>query len=252
MPPTLLLVHGAWHCSKHFEPLIEVLNSHGYKTVGVDCPSTNETQTRATLQDDSDAVRSAILRELKNADVLVVAHSYGGLPASDATRGLSKTARSASGHATSVVGIAYICAAVLPAGISFLTALGGEPAALHDLSANDGFVRVADPGPGYYFYNDMPKDEAMRWASMLRPQSWAAVTDGIVQFEACTEIPAHYLFCSEDQALTIEIQRNMVATAETRSGKTFRTEELESSHSPFLSMPKRTAEFLRRSTGEQC
>lgn len=252
MPPTLVLVHGAWHCSKHFEPLTKVLNAHGYKTICVDCPSTNDTQTRATLQDDCEAVRSAILRELKTADVLVVAHSYGGLPASDATQGLSQAARSASGHATSVVGIAYICAAVLPAGISFLTALGGSPAPLHDLSADDGFVRVADPGPEHYFYNDLPKDEARHWASMLRPQYWAATRDGIVQFEACTEIPVHYLLCSKDQALSVEIQSTLVLQAEKRSRKAFRTEELDSSHSPFLSMPEKTAGFVRRSAGENC
>lgn len=252
MPPTLVLVHGAWHCPKHFEPLIKVLSSHSYKAVGVDCPSTNDTQTQSTFEDDCDAIRSAVLNELEVADVLVVAHSYGGAPASSALQGLSPAARSASGHTTSVVGIAYICAAVLPAGISFLDALGGKAMAIHDLSAYDGFVRVGEPGPEHYFYNDMRGFEAMHWASWLRPQSWAAVRDGVVGFEAYMEIPAHYLYCTKDQAINVEVQKIMVAQAETKSGKAFRTEELDSSHSPFLSMPEKTAEFLGRCAGEKC
>lgn len=252
MPPTLVLVHGAWHSTKHFEPLVKVLNSHGYKTIGVNLPSVNDTQTRSTFEDDCETVRSAVLSELNTADVLVAAHSYGGAPASSALQGLSPAARSASGHATSVIGIAYICAAVLPAGITFLDALGGKPVAIHDLSANDGFVRVAEPGPGHYFYNDMQSSEAEHWASLLRPHSWISVTDGIVKFEPYTEIPAHYLFCSKDQAIPLQGQKGMVAQAEAKSGKAFRTEELDVSHSPFLSMPDKTAEFLRRSAGEDC
>jgi pimeloyl-ACP methyl ester carboxylesterase len=252
MPPTLVLVHGAWHSPKHFEPLTQVLTSHGYRTIGVDCPSTNDTQTRSTFEDDCEAVRSAVLKELATADVLVVAHSYGGAPASSALRDLSQTARSAAGQATSVIGIAYICAAVLPAGITFLDALGGNALAIHDLSADDGFVRVAEPGPAHYFYNDLQSSEATRWASLLRPQSWVAVTDGVVRFEPYTEIPAHYLFCSKDRAIPVEGQKGMVAQAEAKCGKAFRTEELDCSHSPFLSLPEETAEFLRRSAGEEC
>jgi pimeloyl-ACP methyl ester carboxylesterase len=251
MSPTLVLVHGAWHSPKHFEPLTKVLKSHGYKTIGVECPSTNDTQTRSTFEEDCEAVRSAILTELAAADVLVIAHSYGGAPASSALRDLSQTARSAAGHATSVVGIAYICAAVLPAGITFLDALGGKALAIHDLSADDGFVRVAEPGPAHYFYNDMSSSEVTHWASLLRPQSWIAVTDGVVNFEPYAEIPAYYLFCSKDQAIPVEGQKGMVAQAEAKSGKAFRTEELDCSHSPFLSLPEETAAFLRRSAGEK-
>ena len=252
MPPTLVLVHGAWHSPKHFEPTTKILVSHGYKVVGVDCPSTNNTRTLSTFEDDCEAVRSAVLRELDTADVLVAAHSYGGAVATSALQGLSSTARSGAGHATSVIGIAYICAAVLPAGITFLDAVGGKSLPIHDLSGDDGFVRVGAPGPEHYFYNDLSSSEAKHWVSLLRPQSWVAVTSGVVTSEACMEVPAHYLFCSKDQALAIEIQKGMVAGAEERSGKSFRTEELECSHSPFLSMPEETAEFLRRSAGEAC
>jgi len=252
MPPTLVLVHGAWHSSKHFEPLIKALTSHGYKSIGVDCPSTNDTQTPSTFEDDCGAVRSAVLQELETSDVLVVAHSYGGAVATSSLQGLSSASRSASGNVTSVIGIAYLCAAVPPAGTVFLDAVGGKALPIHDISADDGFVRVGPPGPEHYFYHDLPGSEARHWASLLRPQSWVAVTSGVVTSEAYAEIPAHYLFCSKDQAMPIEAQKAMVAQAETSSGKRFRTEELECSHSPFLSVPEETVGFLRRSAGEAC
>jgi pimeloyl-ACP methyl ester carboxylesterase len=251
--PTIVLVHGAWHSPEHFKPVIEVLESHNYKTAAVSCPSSSPTATAtpATFEDDCSAVRSVVLRELESADVLVVCHSYGGVPGSNALQGLSPPARAASNDTTSVTGIAYMCAAVLPAGITFLQAIGGQPLQIHDLSVHEGFARVGEPGPKYYFYNDLPDDEAKHWASLLRLHSWKTATDGFVEYEAYAEIPAHYLYCTLDQALELEAQKGMVAQAEARSGRAFRTEEVESSHSPFLSMPGRTAEFVRRSAGEE-
>jgi pimeloyl-ACP methyl ester carboxylesterase len=251
--PTLVLVHGAWHSPAHFKPLIEVLESHNYNVVAVTCPSSSRaaTATPATFEDDCEAVRSVVLRELDSANVLVVAHSYGGVPASNALKSLSPSARTASNHATSVTGIAYVCAAALPAGITFLQAIGGQPLQIHDLGANDGFARVGEPGPEYYFYNDLPDDEAKHWASLLGLHSWKTATHGVVEFEAYAEIPAHYLYCTKDQALELHVQKIMVAQAEAKSGRAFRTEELESSHSPFLSMPGKTADFIRRSAGEE-
>ena len=251
--PTVVLVHGAWHSPAHFKPLIEVLESHNYKTAAVSCPSSSPsaTATPATFEDDCEAVRSVVLRELDTANVLVVAHSYGGVPASNALQGLSPSSRAASDHTTSVAGIAYICAAALPTGITFLQAIGGQPLQIHDLSANDGFARVGEPGPEFYFYNDLPDDEAKHWASLLGLHSWKTATDGVVEFEAHAEIPPHYLYCTQDHALELAAQRMMVEQAEARTGRAFRTEELESSHSPFLSMPEKTADFIRRSAGEE-
>jgi pimeloyl-ACP methyl ester carboxylesterase len=232
------------------EPLANILESHGYKVVNVNCPSTNDTQTLSTFDDDCEAVRAAVLHELDTADVLMVPHSYGGTVTTNALEGLSSTSRSASGYATSVVGIAYLCAAVLPPGIAFLEPFGGKALPIHDLSANDGLVRVGPPGPQHYFYNDLSDSEAAHWASLLRPQSWIAVTNCIGKAEAYMEIPVHYLFCTKDQAIPFEGQKAMVAQAEARSGKKFRTEELDCAHSPFLSMLKETVEFVRRSAGE--
>jgi pimeloyl-ACP methyl ester carboxylesterase len=230
--------------------LANILESHGYKVVNVNCPSTNDTQTLSTFDDDCEAVRAAVLHELDTADVLMVPHSYGGTVTTNALEGLSSTSRSASGYATSVVGIAYLCAAVLPPGIAFLEPFGGKALPIHDLSANDGLVRVGPPGPQHYFYNDLSDSEAAHWASLLRPQSWIAVTNCIGKAEAYMEIPVHYLFCTKDQAIPFEGQKAMVAQAEARSGKKFRTEELDCAHSPFLSMLKETVEFVRRSAGE--
>ena len=80
--PSLVLVHGSWHSPKHYEPLVKVLEKQNFKCVPVSLPSTqSEDKSPATLSDDSSVVRKAVVGELDAGNnVVVIAHSYGGVP----------------------------------------------------------------------------------------------------------------------------------------------------------------------------
>lgn len=111
--PTLLLVHGAWHGSWFWEPLISELGEFDVRTV--DLPScTGGPDELGGLEDDAETVRAAIAGI--NGPVVVVAHSYGGLPVSEGVSG------TAGGQVTHLV---YLCAFMLDAGESLLAAAGG-------------------------------------------------------------------------------------------------------------------------------
>ena len=135
----LVLVHGSWHCPEHFGPLVEVLEGHGYKCVTVALPSTQSPELPpATLEDDTAAVRYAVMSELDQGNnVVVVAHSYGGTPANNALKDLDSKSRSSAGASTSVLALAFLCAIPYPANVSFVKGLGGKPAAIHDLRTED-------------------------------------------------------------------------------------------------------------------
>lgn len=62
-----------------------------------------------------------------------------------------------------------------------------------------------------------------------------------VTYVAYRDIPAAYLLCTKDQAIGIEFQRRIVEN----TGIT-ETEELDASHSPFLSRPEAVVRFIRR------
>lgn len=55
------------------------------------------------------------LLDVQGHDVIIFSHSYGGLPASAAARGLSKKERAAEGKATAVIGQIFL-ASILPRG----------------------------------------------------------------------------------------------------------------------------------------
>ena len=96
------------------------------------------------------------------------------------------------------------------------------------------------------FYNDLSDEEAQKWISKLNkhatqsfyaPATWAAWKN----------IPSTYLWCGLDNAVPPPGQDAFIS----QEGANFNVVKFENaSHSPFLSMPKETADVIRRAAGE--
>src|SRR5882757_9635660 len=80
-PPVVILVHGAWHGPWAWAGVRTLLDAEGIRSLAVDLPSKGATGSLGDLHDDAEVVRAAV--EAAGAPALVVAHSYGGLPASE-------------------------------------------------------------------------------------------------------------------------------------------------------------------------
>src|SRR5690349_6036941 len=113
--PAILLVHGAWHSSRCWDKVRAVLELRGRQVHAVNLPTVHAgNKASLDMYDDARAVRAAI--EEIGGPVVVVAHSYGGVPATQGAAGLP-----------TVVHIVYIAAFVLDQGESLLAAAGGVP-----------------------------------------------------------------------------------------------------------------------------
>ena len=93
------------------------------------------------------------------------------------------------------------------------------------------------------FYNDLSDDEARMWISKLNKQA----TQSLLQpatWAAWRHVPSSYLVCGKDNAIPAFLQDMMIA----QEGANFDVTRFEDcSHSPFLSRPEETAEFIRSS-----
>ena len=251
--PTIVAVHGAWHGPECWRPLAKVLQSHGYNVRAVALPSVVDegSQPPEDPRDDIAAVREAILAVLEEgSDVLVVPHSYGGIPTTSAVKGLDKESRQADGKQTSVVGLAPISAFIAREGEDLCTCQGLEPGERVDAYKIKGplnFTNVDDAANK--FYGDLSKGEADKWIAELRPMLRTALWTLKSEHSAHKHVPVHFLLCTEDQAFSAAAQRAVIKRLED-DGASVRVEEVKSSHSPFLSMPARTSDFIRRSAGE--
>lgn len=218
--PTLLFVHGAWHGSWCWDPLVALLGQQGWTTRSVDLPSVASGGRRCGLHDDAQVVRDAI-NDI-GRPVVVIAHSYGGMPVTEGAAGNPLVSH-----------IIYLAAFMLDEGRSVLDAVGGHLPPWWDV--HDDVVTAQQPRT--VFYNDLPEREAEQAAARLRPHSLAAFTDDLAA-AAWKTTPTTYVVCDCDQAIPPAAQIAMSAAATS-------VQHLRSGHSSYLSHRGDVAAIIR-------
>lgn len=247
--PTLVFVPGAWHSPSVWDKVTAILEPQGYKCITVTLPTTISDPTKS-FKDDFQAVRDAITSETSQKhDVVVVLHSYGGAVGVSAIKGLTPQKQETSttlaheetGH---VIGIAMMASGFGPSGVTFLEALGGKPPPAWELNYETGFADIVmDPRDG--LYHDLPEDEGNLWVSKLEKQSLKALTEGKeYTYSGWMDVPSWYLGTTADRALPFQAQQYFLQVAKD-AGADVTAREIDSSHSPMLSKPKETADFIR-------
>ncbi|KAH7024715.1 uncharacterized protein B0I36DRAFT_416281 [Microdochium trichocladiopsis] len=79
--PIILFTPGAWHGPWAFDEIRKDLSSRGLSTSAVTLPSVGTKNVNVGVAEDTAAVRAEIERlSNKGKQVIVVAHSYGGVP----------------------------------------------------------------------------------------------------------------------------------------------------------------------------
>lgn len=116
---TILIVPGGASPAALYTDLVTQLKDSGIDAVVYDNPSSSRVppEEPASLADDADSV-SARIGELANAgrDVVLLPHSYGGLVATEAAKGLSKKDRASKGLTGGVILIVYLTCIVADIG----------------------------------------------------------------------------------------------------------------------------------------
>lgn len=116
--PTIVFVPGAWHLPSCFDLVEKYLRSAGYDYIGVRTPSVRkEPPFPKDMSDDVQAVPTALNTAIADEkDIIVVMHSYGGIPGSAACKGMSKEDRIKEGKKGGVSQLILIAAFVVEEG----------------------------------------------------------------------------------------------------------------------------------------
>ncbi|WP_123028433.1 alpha/beta hydrolase [Mycolicibacterium stellerae] len=224
--PSVLLVPGAWHRPDHFRLLVDELSDVDVHTVTL----TSSGDDPAALQDmHADAGVIARAAAAIGGPVVVVAHSYGGVPTTQAFRQAGNVAR-----------IIFLAAFQLLAGESLLSINCGSlmPWARRRRQKGIGdYVEVVTPMT--VFYNDVEAETARYAVARLGYQSYASMSQRLTE-TAWQTIPSTYVICEADNAIPVAAQEAMARRADD-------VVRLPTSHSPFLSQSAMLAGLIRRS-----
>ena len=124
--PTILLIFGAWF----YDNFLALLQERSFPTAYSSYPSLNAADPVSTdaISDTNYILNRSLLPLVENEakDIVILMHSYGGVPGSGAAKGLSKGQRKGQSKKGGVVGLIYISGFVLPDGASVADGQGGK------------------------------------------------------------------------------------------------------------------------------
>lgn len=245
--PMFVLVPGAWHPSAVYSTFLGLIHKAGYPAVVVDLPSLDAKDCAgADCQKDAASIHQQVLPMVENdgKDIIMLCHSYGGIPGGGAAHGLGKRSREKRGLKGGVIGLAYMSAFVVPQGQSLLNYIGGEhPPYVQQHQPSQGLSTFANPRTT--LFNDVNPTIAAQFEESLLPHALKAF-DSPAPPTAWAEPDflgkVAFLRCTQDQALPLFLQDMFTE----KSGVKWNITNIESSHSPWAGKPEETVKVLKK------
>lgn len=198
--PSVVLVHGAFAESASWNTVISRLLDAGYPVVAVANPLRGVS---------SDAAYLAGLVDALEGDVVLVAHSYGGMVISNVTNDRVKA-------------MVFVGAFAPDVGDSAATLSGRSPGSA--LADTLWAVPLADGGTDLYiqqdryhaqFAADSPATDAAAMGATQRPITQAALEEASAD-AAWRRVPSWFLFGAEDRNIPVAVHRFMAERAGSR------------------------------------
>lgn len=213
--PELLFVPGAFHGGWMWRELVERLREDGWGAQTLDLPSTAGRRPDAGVYADAAAIRDALAAQ--GRPTVVVAHCYGGIPATQAATAVPNVAH-----------LVYVAAFQLDLGDCLLSELGRLTPAW--MVVED--TRVLPHGAEDVLYHDVEPQLSVACMRRLRPTNLAAVVEPLTR-PSWRRIDSTYIVCEDDRAIPVEYQDRMSLRAR-------EVRRLPGGHMPMMT---RTGEF---------
>jgi pimeloyl-ACP methyl ester carboxylesterase len=227
MPPTVVLVHGAFAESGSWDRVISHLLDAGHRVVAAANPLRGLAADAAAV---SDVVRTV------DGPVLLVGHSYGGAVISNV-----------AADAGEIVGLVYVCGFAPDAGESANALAQRFPGstlgdALQLVPRSDGTTDLYIARERFHeqFAADVGEGEAARMAVTQRPATLEALEEPSGARPLWKELPSWFLIGELDRNIPAELQRFMAH----RAGARQTVQIPGGSHAIGVSHPEATAHMI--------
>ncbi|KAI1171186.1 Alpha/beta hydrolase fold-1 [Nemania sp. FL0916] len=266
--PSFIVVTGSFSPAGMYEEFADRVRARGYDIKVLQLPSVSPGPGQqgdappGSMYDDA----ALIAREVEaladmGKEVILVAHSYGGMPATQSTKGLSIHERQAKGKIGGLVKLAYMSVLLTtPGGTAGDVAVNPLPPA--DVSIRWLiFTRTIRLDTNFVFqeagwmslgdtrllapvcYSDLPPEEGLRWASMFALHSAVSFTDPLTH-AGYKDVPVSYLFCEDDLVVPVAVQKSEIEMLEKETGHKIDVTTIKSGHCPTSSCPDKVVDWL--------
>jgi pimeloyl-ACP methyl ester carboxylesterase len=233
MPPTIILVHGAFAESASWDRVIDSLRSRGHSVIAAANP------LRGVA---ADAAAASNLVRAVDGPVVLVGHSYGGSVISNV-----------AADSGEIAGLVYVAGFAPEPGESAFTLSGRFPGstlgdALQPVPRSDGTTDLYITTERFHdqFCADVPAPQAARMAATQRPVTQEALQEPSGERPLWKELPSWFLFGEADRNIPAALQRFMAK----RAGARRAIEIPGASHAIAVSYPEATADLILEATAQ--
>jgi pimeloyl-ACP methyl ester carboxylesterase len=231
----IVLVHGAWMGAWAYNDVAERIRAEGGSVEAVELPAHGADNTpiaEVSLDTYVAAVNAAIDRAGK--PVMLVGHSMAGVVIT----------RVAEEHPENINELVYL-AAYMPADGQSLFDLASTDETSHvgpalQIDEENGTGGLPADQLGDIFCADCTEEMIALLADKYRDEPLGPLATPVTVTERWQSVAKTYIFTTEDNAVTYDLQQRMTADVELNESIT-----METSHSPFLSDPDGVVEALR-------
>ncbi|KAI1384589.1 alpha/beta-hydrolase [Hypoxylon trugodes] len=255
--PTIVLVTGSFAPPGFYDNILEIITQRGYEIKALQlttvAPKAGPRKgPAATMYDDA----ALIAKEIEaladeGKDVILLSHSYGGIPASQSTKGLTKKERQEQGKKGGVVRFLYKTALVPALGKSSTDLLSQQPQSNHiDFGVDEnGYLYYVDPSAvADSVFSDIP-DRAERIVCVNKFEVHSAVSfTNELTHAGYKDAPVSYLLCEEDETILPKFQRLGIDTIERESGNKVDVTSIKAGHCPTVTKPQEVVDWILRET----
>jgi pimeloyl-ACP methyl ester carboxylesterase len=227
MPPTIVLVHGAFAESASWDRIIDLLQAADHSVIAAANPLRGLASDAAAV---SDLVRTI------DGTVVLAGHSYGGAVISNV-----------DADAGDIVGLVFVAGFAPEPGESCITLAGMFPGStlgetLQPVPRSDRTTDLSIKVDRFHaqFCADVPAPQAARMAATQRPVTQEALGAPSGERPLWRERASWFIFGEEDRNIPAALHRYMAQRARAR-----RTVEIpEASHAVSVAHPQATAQLI--------
>jgi pimeloyl-ACP methyl ester carboxylesterase len=235
MPPTIVLVHGAFAESASWDRVIRHLEDAGHDVIAAANPLRG---LAADAQSVTDLVSTV------DGPVLLVAHSYGGAVMSNV-----------AADAGEITGLVYVNGFAPDAGENCFGLAGMFPGSMVGESTvwpvprSDGTTDFYIAPESFHdvFCQDVSTPQAALLAKTQRPATQEALTEPSGGDPLWKDVPSWFLIGEEDHVIPAELQRFMAERAGSRSTIAIPG----ASHAITVSQPEATAQLILEAASQR-
>jgi pimeloyl-ACP methyl ester carboxylesterase len=231
---TIVLVHGAWSDASSWNAVIPLLKAQGEEVINVNLAGHGKDTTSfagISFQTYVDQVKVAISTR---TNVVLVGHSFAGLV-------ISQVAEEVPAQIKELI---FLAAALPHNGDSLLGLAKGDPAS-HigkslTIDQQHGAAIIAKDAVADIFAADAPQQVQEYIAANIKPEPLAPLATPVHLTEKnFGSVKKVYIHTVNDHAISYPAQQYMVSHS-----KVDKVYTLQSSHTPFISMPDKLAAIL--------